>query len=151
MTDFTIGLYNYRLSSTILFCILYYYMLAKVGSYLKQQNIQGPVQFISPSGEKFVIMPAKEYTILTGINVDSLPGDNASAIISNIADDHIDEDLVSSEDQAPNNTTVNENEHMQARNTTMPNHHTRQGEEGKASALAQLQLEEEINIDDLPL
>lgn len=48
-------------------------MFAKLGDYLDEHNIQRPTRYISASGEEFVVLPAKEYSLLTGIDVEALP------------------------------------------------------------------------------
>ncbi len=48
-------------------------MFAKLGDYLEDHNIQRPTRYVSASGDEFVVLPAKEYTLLTGIDIKDLP------------------------------------------------------------------------------
>ncbi|OGZ45932.1 MAG: hypothetical protein A3J54_02910 [Candidatus Ryanbacteria bacterium RIFCSPHIGHO2_02_FULL_45_13b] len=92
-------------------------MFAKLGDYLDGHNIQRPTRYVSLSGEEFVVLPAKEYTLLTGIDVETLPTMEPSDIVSNVPEETEEE----------------------------------QGGVASASALAAMPLEEEFDIDRLPL
>src|SRR3989344_1968721 len=48
-------------------------MFAKLGDYLNEHNIQRPTRYVTASGEEFVVLPAKEYSLLTGIDIEALP------------------------------------------------------------------------------
>lgn len=57
-------------------------MFAKLGDYLDEHNIQRPTRYVSSSGDEFVVLPAREYALITGIDVDTLPTMESSDIIS---------------------------------------------------------------------
>jgi hypothetical protein len=102
-------------------------MLTKLGAYLDQQPIKRTIRFTAPSGEKFVVMPVKEYTMLTGIDVDTLP-------MAEIPDS-ISEGARETDSSAHTRNTETDTS----------------GEFGRFSALAHIPLEEEIGVDKLPL
>ena len=86
-------------------------MLTKLGYYLGQQSIRKPVRYITSSGEEFVVMPAKDYALLTGLDTAILPVAEVSDTVTSV----------------------------------------RGEDRGNFSALAHLQLEDEIRVDNLPL
>ncbi|OGZ54824.1 MAG: hypothetical protein A3H64_00810 [Candidatus Ryanbacteria bacterium RIFCSPLOWO2_02_FULL_45_11c] len=92
-------------------------MFAKLGDYLDEHNIQRPTRYVSASGEEFVVLPAKEYSLLTGIDIEALPTMESFDTVSSVPEE-IKEDYK---------------------------------EIGSASVLATISLEEEFNIDRLPL
>ena len=67
-------------------------MFAKLGDYLNQNNIQRPMRHITASGEVFVVLPAKEYTLLTGIDIDTLPMMEISDTVSHIPQEQEEEE-----------------------------------------------------------
>ena len=101
-------------------------MFAKLGDYLTENNIQRPTRYISPSGEEFVVMPARDYTLLTGLDTDTLPVVESFDIL----------------------TSTKESDHKIGKRgeEALPD-----TSGGNISALAHLRLEEEIRIEDLPL
>ena len=93
-------------------------MFAKLGDYLDEYNIQRPTRYVSSSGEEFVVLPAKEYSLLTGIDIDTLPTMESFDSVP-----HVPEEI---KERVSN-------------------------EAGSAAALAAMPLEEEFDIDRLPL
>ena len=62
-------------------------MFAKLGDYLNEHNIQRPTRYVTASGEEFVVLPAKEYSLLTGIDIEALPTMELSDIVSNVPEE----------------------------------------------------------------
>ena len=48
-------------------------MFTKLGTYLNSQPLRSAARFFTASGEEFVVMPAREYTLSTGIAAENLP------------------------------------------------------------------------------
>ena len=109
-------------------------MFAKLGDYLTQNNIQRPTRFLTPSGESFVVLPAREYTLLTGIDIDTLP----------IADPFDSVPDVPEEEITPPPALLRNAK----RAGSLP---LEKGEEEGFSSLAFIPLEDEISVDRLPL
>lgn len=92
------------------------------------------MRFVAASGEQLVIMPLREYTILTGADAENLP-------ILDVFD-------TVEETDSRKISVESENERQQ---DTMSLEMNKRGEEMGVSALAHLQLEEEIGVEHLPL
>ena len=92
-------------------------MFAKLGDFLTEHNVRRPMRYVSASGDEFVVLPAKEYSLLTGIDIEALPTMESFDIVSNVPEETEEE----------------------------------QGGVASASALAAMPLEEEFDIDRLPL
>lgn len=95
---------------------------------MEQQKITKPVRYAAASGEEFVVMPARDYTVLTGIDADMLPTLEVFDTVVNKAEQ--------GNFDTKGNKATEMNEHREA--------------EG-VSALAHLTLEEEIGVENLPL
>ncbi|OGZ44145.1 MAG: hypothetical protein A3J55_04020 [Candidatus Ryanbacteria bacterium RIFCSPHIGHO2_02_FULL_45_17b] len=112
-------IYTHRLRLVNWFVVSYpTIMFAKLGDYLDEYNIQRPTRYVSSSGEEFVVLPAKEYSLLTGIDIETLPTMESFDSVP-----HVPEEI---KERVSN-------------------------EAGSAAALAAMPLEEEFDIDRLPL
>lgn len=116
-------------------------MFAKLGDYLDEHNIQRPMRYVSSSGEGFVILPARDYTILTGIDADALPMVDVFDTVSDTRGGY--------EETAP---TEDEHEETLVPYGGKESSFASEGDDYKgAFVLANLQLEEEISVENLPL
>jgi len=62
-------------------------MFAKLGDFLTEHNVRRPMRYVSASGDEFVVLPAKEYSLLTGIDIEALPTMESFDIVSNVPEE----------------------------------------------------------------
>lgn len=115
-------------------------MFAKLGDYLDDHNIQQPMRYVSSSGEEFVILPTRDYTILTGIDAGALPMVDVFDTVPDTRGEH--------EETAP---TEEHEETLAPQGGEEPLFVSERDDYKSAFALASLQLEEEISVENLPL
>lgn len=108
-------------------------MLTKLGTFLNAQPIRRAMRFVAASGEQFVVMPLREYTVLTGADAENLPILDVFDMVEEAGTGKVSGE---SENEERDTTSLEMNE---------------RGEEMGVSALAHLELEEEIGVEHLPL